>query len=119
MVGGHTAPANEDWAFAFSTKRDWRAKVKGDIAKIAGVPRRFKKAYFITNQAVKDKARAELEASLTAKHGLDVRIFDRTWIVERVTTNHHERLAVQALTLKVLVPRERRMGPRDTRRSEL
>ena len=115
---GHTAPANEDWAFAFSTKRDWRAKVKADIAKIAGVPRRFKKAYFITNQAVKDKARAELEASLTAKHGLDVRIFDRTWIVERVTTNHHERLAVQALTLKVPVPRERRMGPRDTRRSE-
>jgi hypothetical protein len=60
---GHTAPANEDWAFAFSTKRDWRAKVKEDIAKIADVPRRFKKAYFITNQAVKDKARAELQAS--------------------------------------------------------
>jgi hypothetical protein len=115
---GHTPPASEDWAFAFSTKRDWRAKVQQDIANIAGVPRRFKRAYFITNQAVKDKARAVLEASLTAKHGLDVRIFDRTWIVKRVTTNHHERLAVQALALKVAVPRERRMGPRDTRRSE-
>jgi hypothetical protein len=25
---GHTAPTNEDWAFAFSAKKDWRTKVK-------------------------------------------------------------------------------------------
>lgn len=115
---GHTKPADEDWAFAFSAKRDWRAKAKDDISKIAGVPRRFKRAYFITNQAVKDKARAELEASLTQKHGLDVRIFDRTWIVDRIVTNHHEKLAVQALALRVPVGHERRMGPRDTRRND-
>ncbi|MGH8095000.1 MAG: hypothetical protein ACREIF_16260 [Chthoniobacterales bacterium] len=110
---GHTLPTQEDWAFAFSAKRDWRTKVKDDVAKIASLPRRFTRAYFITNQAVKDKARA-----LTTKHGLDIRILDRNWIAERVATNHHERLAVQALALQVSVPRERRQGPRDTRRTE-
>jgi hypothetical protein len=115
---GHTKPADADWAFAFSAKKDWRAKAKDDISKIAGLPRQFKRAYFITNQAVKDKARAQLEASLTKEHGLDVRILDRTWIVERVVTNHHEKLAVQALALKVSVGHERRMGPRDTRRND-
>ncbi len=46
-----------------------------------------------------------------------MRILDRTWIVERVVTNHHERLAVQSLGLQVPVPRERRAGPRDAGRS--
>lgn len=114
---GHTAPTSEDWAFAFSAKRDWRSKVKDDVAKIAGLPRGYSRAYFITNQPVSDKKRAALEAELTGKYHIDVRIFDRTWILERVMTNHHERLAVQSLGLQVPVPRERRVGPRDTRRS--
>jgi len=115
---GHTKPSDEDWAFAFSAKRDWRAKVKKDIANIAAAQREFKRAYFITNQPVKDKTRAELEASLKTKHKIDVRILDRIWIAERVLTNHYERLAVQTLALKVPVPNERRLGPRDTRRQQ-
>jgi len=113
---GHTAPANEDWAFAFSAKKDWKTKAKQDIAKISGLSRNYTRAYFVTNQAVSDKNRANLESELNKKHGLDVRILDRTWILERVITNHHERLAVQALALQVPVPRERRVGPKDTQR---
>jgi hypothetical protein len=113
---GHTAPTNEDWAFAFSAKKDWKAKARSDIAKIAKLSRSYTRAYFITNQAVSDKNRANLEAELTKKYGLDVRIFDRTWLLEKVTTNHHERLAVQTLALQVPVPRERRVGPRDAQR---
>lgn len=115
---GHTAPTSEDWAFAFSAKRDWRAKVKDDVAKIAGLSRGYTRAYFITNQPVSDKKRAAVETELTKKHHLDVRILDRTWMLERVMTNHHERLAVQSLGLQVPVPRERRAGPRDARRLE-
>jgi hypothetical protein len=114
---GHTAPANEDWAFAFSAKKDWRTKAKEDVAKIAGLSRHYARAYFVTNQPVSDKSRAQLEAELTKQHGIDVRILDRTWLVERVVTNHHERLTVQSLALQVPVPRERRVGPRDAQRS--
>jgi hypothetical protein len=115
---GHTAPANEDWAFAFSCKHDWRAKVKDDIAKIAGLPREFSKAFFITNQPVKDKSRAEVENDLRSKHGIDVRIFDRNWLIERVYANHHEALAIDALGLQFGKAPERRMGANDFRRSQ-
>lgn len=114
---GHTAPANEDWAFAFSAKKDWKTKAKQDIAKIASLSRHYARAYFVTNQAVSDKSRANLETELTKKYGIDVRILDRTWLLERVITNHHERLAVQTLALQVPVPRERRVGPLDAQRS--
>jgi hypothetical protein len=114
---GHTAATNEDWAFAFSAKKDWRAKIRDDVAKIAGLPRRYTRAFFVSNQAISDKNRASMEAELTKKHSIDVRILDRTWILERVTSNHHERLAVQKLALQVPVPREHRVGPRDARRS--
>jgi hypothetical protein len=114
---GHTGATGEDWAFAFSAKKDWRAKIRTDVAKIAALPRRYVRVYFVTNQAVSDKNRAAIEAELAEKHKVDVRLLDRTWILDRVTTNHHERLAVQSLALQVPVPRERRVGPRDARRT--
>jgi hypothetical protein len=114
---GHTSPSDEDWAFAFSCKHDWRTKVKDDIAKIASLPRQFARAYFVTNQPVKDKARAELEDKLRTQHGLDVRILDRTWIIERVHTNQHEVLAIDSLGLQIGQSSEKRLGPQDTHRT--
>src|SRR5260221_7435890 len=115
---GHTKPAQEDWAFAFSCKRDWRTKVKDHVAKIAGLPKRFTRIYFITNQPVKDKARAEVETALKQSHKIDVRILDRTWLVDRVLTNRHEALAISALGLEIGQPRERRLGPNDRARND-
>jgi len=115
---GHTAPVNEDWAFAFSCKHDWRSKVKDDIAKIAALPRRFSKAFFVTNQAVKDKSRAEVEDALRSQFKIDVRILDRIWIIDRVYTNKHEALAIGALGLQLGGDLEKRMGPNDARRQQ-
>jgi hypothetical protein len=58
--GGRATPTNQDTGFAFSAKKDWRAKVKEDVAKIAALPRKFQRVYFITNQPARDKIRAEL-----------------------------------------------------------
>ncbi|WP_447978222.1 hypothetical protein [Candidatus Nitrospira bockiana] len=92
--------ASQDrWAFAFSAKEDWRAKVQSDVEKIIGTKRDYKLIYFITNQFVKDKARAEVEDSLAHQHGVPVRILDRTWIVERVFANDRLQLAVEALKI--------------------
>lgn len=83
-VGTGREAANERWAFAFSAKQRWRPKVQSDIKKIADTRRDYKKAFFVTNQYVSDKKRSEVEDSLSKTHGFDVRIFDRTWILDRV-----------------------------------
>ena len=56
-VGVGRGSASERWAFAFSTKKKWPEKFKSDIAKIAATERNYKKAFFVTNQYVRDKLR--------------------------------------------------------------
>lgn len=75
--------AHERWAFAFSAMKEWRPKLQSDMAKIAATGRGYRKAFFISNQFIADRVRAEVEGELTKKHGLDVRVFDRTWICPR------------------------------------
>jgi len=108
--------ASERWAFAFSAKGDWRAKVKADIAKLAATGRGYAQAFFITNQAVPDKRRAQVEDALSKKHGMAVHILDRTWILDRVFSNHREELAVQELHLSVSRSSVVRRGPKDIQR---
>jgi len=108
--------AQERWAFAFSAKADWASKVRSDIGKIAGTKRGYKKAFFVTNQAVRDRKRAEFEDALRTKHGIDVRILDRTWILDRVFTGGHEEIAVNELGATGLSRREVIKGPLDVRR---
>jgi len=116
--GGTARPAEEDWAFAFSAKKDWRAKVRDDVGKIAALPRKFRKVFFITNQPARDKVRAQMEAELTESSGMRVTILDRTWIVRKVLGNQLEELTVSCLGLDVGVREERKRGPRDTAREK-
>src|SRR5258708_5130359 len=76
--------ATERWAFAFSAKEDWLSKVQSDIKKISETKREYKKAFFVTNQYVRDKKRAETEDDLRTKYGIDLRILDLTWILDEV-----------------------------------
>lgn len=115
-VGVGREAANERWAFAFSAKKDWRAKVQSDVAKIRATNRGYTTAYFITNQFVRDKTHAEVEDTLREKHGFDVRILDRTWILNKVFENHHELLAIEQLGIQVNPPQELKKGPIDTER---
>jgi tetratricopeptide (TPR) repeat protein len=107
---------SERWAFAFSAMKKWRPKVQSDVAKIAATGRGYTKAFFVTNQFVPDKTRADVEDKLRTKHKLDIRILDRTWILDRVFGGRHERLAIDELRLTTPVRHEVRKGPLDVQR---
>ena len=96
-VGIGRDASQERWAFAFSAKKDWRAKLRKDVASIVGTGRGYAKAFFVTNQYVRDKDRAALEDELSKEHGLDVRILDRTWILDTVFEQALESLVVEYL----------------------
>lgn len=110
--------ASERWAFAMTTKREWRSKLREDIAKIAATQRGYEKAFFITSQYVRDRDRAKLEDELSTKHGMDVRILDRSWILDRVFTNRHELLAIESLKLEVSKRQAVQQGPLDVQREQ-
>ncbi|MFZ2657519.1 MAG: hypothetical protein WAX69_21470, partial [Victivallales bacterium] len=115
-IGIGREAATERWAFAFSAKKDWRDKVKEDIAKIAATQRDYCKAFYISNQFIPDKVRAEVEDQLRTKHKLDVRIFDRSWILDRIFTSRLEDLAIDALKLSPSLRKVVRKGPMDLQR---
>jgi hypothetical protein len=114
---GEEAAAHEMWAFAFSAKRDWRAKVRSDVKSIKSTGRPYRRIYFITNQYVRDKVRPEVEAELTKIAGCPVHIFDRTWILECVFNRDRVALAVETLNLdSMYLQTGRRAGPGDVQR---
>ena len=111
--GDPVASAEQRWGFAFSAMKKWRPKMISDVAKIAGTKRGYSKVFFVTNQFVKDKDRAAIEAELKLKHGFEVRIFDRTWIVNCVFEHDRTELAIEALGLDVELRPRKITGPRD------
>ncbi|MGC4033485.1 MAG: hypothetical protein QM754_17490 [Tepidisphaeraceae bacterium] len=118
FLGEPEKASSERWAFAFSTKEDWATKVRQDVAKIAAVKRDYKRAYYISSRFIRDKRRAEVEDELTKEYGIDVRILDRNWIVERVYVGHHEVMAAEKLGLSVPKLATRRLGPLDHNREQ-
>ena len=108
---------SERWAFAFSAKGDWRSKVQSDIAKIASTDRGYSKAFFVTNQYVRDRVRGEVEDNLREKHGsLDVRILDLAWILDRIFTENLQSLVISELGLEISTRTEVQKGPVDVQR---
>lgn len=110
---------SERWAFAFSAKKDWKPKVDSDIEKIVNTKRDYKLAYFITNQFIKDKTRAEKEKNLKDKYNIEVCILDRTWIVKCVFEHDRLWLAIETLNISGYKKEDiKRIGPKDTQREE-
>lgn len=117
-VGSGREAASERWAFAISAKKKWRAKVQADVAKIVATNRGYSKAFFITNQYVSDRSRAEVEDQLRNDYKIDVRILDRSWILDRVFKNGHESLAIDVLGLQASIRPQVRKGPLDLKKEE-
>lgn len=107
---------HERWAFAFSAMKEWRPKLQSDIAKIAVTRRDYRKAFFVSNQFIADRVRAEIEDRLTKKHGFDVRVLDRNWILDRVFVGRHEAIAIEELKLQTSVRIQQRKGPLDLKK---
>lgn len=108
--------SEERWGFAFSAKKSWQGKAKSDLKKIAASGRGYKLAYFVTNQHVADKKRASVEKELSKDAGFDVRILDRTWIVEKVFSNNRVNLAIEALGISASLKVGAEKGTLDTER---
>ncbi|WP_417748713.1 hypothetical protein [Rosistilla oblonga] len=119
-VGVGRESESERWAFAFSAKKKWGGKLRSDVAKLAATGRGYKKAFFVTNQFVRDKRRGELEDELSEAHKLDVRILDRTWILDVVFDHGRQEVAIKELGVSPTIRKKVRLGPLDLRReSEL
>lgn len=116
-VGIDQSAARERWAFAFSAKKDWRSKVKSDVEKIVKTGRGYAKIFFISNQYIPDRKRAELEDELSKEHDARVQILDRTWIIEKVFGNNRTALAIDALGITGLANQKQAIrGPKDIER---
>lgn len=112
--------ASERWGFAFSAKQDWRPKCKSDVQKIADTQRGYKCVFFVSNQFISDRKRAELEDDLTLQHGFAVRILDRSWLVEAVFAKGNEDLAIETLQLSIATQPKKKVGIGDQqKRTEL
>jgi hypothetical protein len=107
----NSGAASESWGFAFSAKEHWRPKVQDDVRKIAGTRRGYKLIYFITNQAVRDKVRAEVETALHKKYRVKVRILDRTWIMKCVFEHDRMDLAIETFHLDASDRVQKATGP--------
>jgi hypothetical protein len=111
--------ANERWGFAFSAKKEWLPKVRSDVAKAVATGRGYSRIFFITNQFVPDKKRSQIQDELSKQHGCTVTIFDRSWISDRIFSNHREQLAIDTLGLtNVQISAKSVVGPVDLERNK-
>ncbi|MFQ3456232.1 hypothetical protein PMN64_23405, partial [Bradyrhizobium sp. UFLA01-814] len=118
-IGSDPRAGKERWAFAFSSKKDWKGKVASDVRNIASTDREYSRIYFITNQFAPDKSRSESEDSLTKETGIAVTILDRSWITKAVIENGRTDIAVEALNIQELrSTSSKEIGPADLERQQ-
>lgn len=115
---GQDSQTNEPFGFAFSAKKAWTEKARKDVRGIYNLKRGYRRIYFVTNQAARDKTRASIEKELSTECGVDVVILDKTWILDRVFTNKRERLAIDELEMSDGLEEVRRVGPLDFQRRQ-
>ena len=114
---GEPNAGKEKWAFAFSAKEKWPAKARSDVDGIAKTERGYKRIIFVTSRYAKAKARAALEDELTKKHGIEVTIHDRSWIIQQVIEFDRKDLAYNYLHVGQEIADARNLGPADYSRT--
>lgn len=108
--------ASERWAFAISAKQQWRSKVRSDVQGIVETQRGYTLIYFISSRYIKDKDRANIEDELRKKYNVNVRVLDRTWILDKVFQNKREHLASETLKINIPLAQAVKKGSLDTAR---
>lgn len=110
--------AKERWAIAISAQKNWQPKIRKDVKSIVGTNRGYTRIYFVSNQLIPDKKRAEVEDELKNTFGVDIRILSRDWIVDKIITNRHFDLVTENLRSARGIKFEdnRKVGPVDSGR---
>jgi hypothetical protein len=105
----------ENWAFAISSKKDWKSKAKGDIKKIIETQRGYTRIYFITNQLVASKKKKDFQDKTKNDFDIDLIILDGEWILEKIYNNDLIDLVVDTLNLSnVYKKKDVKLGPNDS-----
>ncbi|HEY1382458.1 MAG TPA: hypothetical protein VGF43_02530 [Dongiaceae bacterium] len=115
---GSANGGRERWAFAFSAKATWAAKVRKDVKEIAGTGRQYQRIICVTSRFAKAKTRAHLEDDLSKEYGVPVTVHDRSWIVKEVIENDRIDLAFNYLKVGEFRPEAVRLGPNDYSRAQ-
>ncbi len=112
------AGGKERWAVAISIQKTWKVKLKGDIESILSTKRAYTKIIFVTNQLISSKNQHKAQDELTKKYGIEIVIFSRLWIVEKVITNNYYDIVVDNLTSMkgVEFKKSKKIGPKDSSR---
>lgn len=76
-----------------------------------------KKIFFITNMYAKANQRSAIEDSLKDETGIDVRIFDVSWILDQIFSNGYEQLAIDTLSIETEWSRRKELGSNDYART--
>jgi hypothetical protein len=116
FVSGNRWGNDENWAFAFSAKEDWRSKVKSDVKKIVGTDRGYTKAFFFSNQKISSKNKKEVQDQHSKEIGINLTILDAEWILDKVYSNGLLNDVIETLNLSREYIEEKIVGPVDQER---
>lgn len=109
---------NENWAFAISAKKDWKAKVKSDVEKILETKRGYTKIFFFSSQKIRSKDKKDIQDLINQSKGIELIILDAEWIIEKVYSNNLINEVVDSLNLSPLYRQEKILGANDFDRQE-
>lgn len=105
---------NDRWAFAVSLKKDWKSKCDKDIEKIINTNRGYTKIFFITNQSIKNDKRLEYQDNKNKEVGVNITIFDKTWILDKALNNKNlDLLKIIGIAQPL---KEKQIGPSDLKK---
>ncbi len=115
---GQDNQSKEDFAFAFSTQKDWSGKIRSDTEEIHKTGRSYAKVFCITSEFARDKTRATLEDELSKKYSFQVVVLDRNWILDKVFANKRQKLAIEELKMGDGLEEKKEAGPLDSQRKK-
>lgn len=103
-----------NWAFAFSIKSDWKEKCEHDVNSILSTKRNFKKIFFVSNQLISSKKRADILDKYKDK--VEVRVLDLEWLLSSVIDNRCLNLVEEHLHINCRKNVTNTLGPNDYKR---
>ncbi len=118
FYGNGNKAGTERWAFAVSAKQEWSGKVKSDVEKIVKVnneeKRGYTKIFFLSNQYISDKKRAQKEDELRNLYNMDIRIFDKNWLLDKIFAKDSNKIiAIDCFHLSENLLDEKMVGKHD------
>lgn len=90
---------NEYWAFAISSKEDWKGKLRSDVKNIISTDRGYTKIFFISNRKISSKKKKDTQDKYTDEFKIDIIILDGEWLIEKIINNDLYELVVDSLGL--------------------